>query len=177
MAKITYLPEADDNDSVVVDGITFAAYQSVDIDPTLKNDLIVKLAKNPWFARGELDDEQQLRQAHWTKVRKAQADAKAHREHADALEKNPGGAAPDVLADAHKQAAEIVAGAQAQAASLLAAAQAQAEAVVADAQTKADGLVAQAKLDANSIVSAAKAAPVDAPQPVVTSAPVADKPN
>jgi hypothetical protein len=54
MAQLTYKPAPGDNDTTVVDGITFVANQPVDV-PDEKAALIDKLSHNPWFTAGVVD--------------------------------------------------------------------------------------------------------------------------
>jgi hypothetical protein len=61
MAAITYMPNRDDPETTVVDGITFTAYTPVDV-PDTKAVLIDKLSNNPWFTAGTPDPE---RRAAW----------------------------------------------------------------------------------------------------------------
>ena len=82
MAKVTYMPNADDFDTVQVAGITFTAYEATDVDDN-NNDLIMKLSRNPWFTSGAVDED---RKAAWDKVRVAHRKAKEHRAAADLLD-------------------------------------------------------------------------------------------
>jgi hypothetical protein len=79
MAKLTYMPTADDLDEVLVSNITFKAYEPVDVmDP----DLAAKLRKNPWFTDGDVDAD---RHDAWAKMRAAHQKAADLRAEADAL--------------------------------------------------------------------------------------------
>lgn len=169
MAKLIYQPSPDDNDTVTVDGVTFAAFEAVDVDDA-KADLVAKLKRNPWFA---VDVPDQERFTVWKTVRDAQAQAASHRLAAEAIEANPvAAAAADgalrseadaILANA-RQAAET---AIAQARDLVARAQAEADGILAKAKDAAAGLVAAAQAEV-AAVKAASAPPAD-PEPQPTN--------
>jgi hypothetical protein len=67
MTQITYMPTAADNDTTIVDGITFHAYEAVNLPPE-KADLFEKLSINPWFTTDAPDE---ARHAGWSNARNA----------------------------------------------------------------------------------------------------------
>ena len=83
MAKLTYMPVPGDHHHTTVDGITFQAYEPVDVSDD-KPELIGKLKKNPWFTDGDVDAE---RKAFWDRHSKAKASAQSHRAEADKLDR------------------------------------------------------------------------------------------
>jgi hypothetical protein len=62
MAAITYMPNRDDPETTIVDGITFTAYVPVEVPDDTKAALVDKLSTNPWFTIGTPDPE---RRAAW----------------------------------------------------------------------------------------------------------------
>jgi hypothetical protein len=76
MAKITYQPTPSDNDTTVVDGITFHAYEPADV-PDERAALVEKLSHNPWFTAGEVDT---ARQKDWSAARNPAAEEIKHLE-------------------------------------------------------------------------------------------------
>jgi hypothetical protein len=61
MTSVTYMPNRDDPETTVVDGITFMAYEPTEV-PDSRVVLIDKLENNPWFTTGTPDPE---RRAAW----------------------------------------------------------------------------------------------------------------
>lgn len=84
MANFIYQPLPEDADHTTVDGISFKAYEPVEIDGAGKPDLMAKLRRNPWFAEGTHDEERHVK---WKRVRDAQAKAAEHRAKADEIER------------------------------------------------------------------------------------------
>lgn len=95
MPVLTYQPHHYDADETTVDGVTFRAYEAVEVDN--KPGLVSKLSHNPWFTDGAVDVERKLE---WEKVRSAQ---KAAADDAAAAEK----AAADPKAEAFRATAHI----------------------------------------------------------------------
>lgn len=115
MAKITYMPTGEDGDTTVVAGITFTAYQPVDIQDEGNADLIEKLASNAWFTDGDPDP---VRKANWFTMRGAKQQAQAHIDHAARILADP--ASSDFAASLQEAANRILADARAEADAILA---------------------------------------------------------
>lgn len=77
---VTYQPTSEGPDDTVVDGISFHAYEPVDIDAA-RATLIEKLHANPWFTADKTDAD---REREWKAARDAQAKAKKAMEDAKA---------------------------------------------------------------------------------------------
>lgn len=92
---LIYMPHAHDPDETVVDGITFKAYEPIDIGEH-KAGLAAKLAANPWFTAGKVDEE---RKAGWAAARKVEQEAAAAADAAAAAKADP--AAEALRASAH----------------------------------------------------------------------------
>jgi len=120
MAKITYMPTADDNDECVVAGIKFPAYQPVEVADH-HSAIIAKLTENPWFTDGEVDG---ARLRAWSLSRSPEGSVAVV---ADASR---------VLAEASTKADETVAVAQKRADTIVSLAKAAAEVLISDAEKK-----------------------------------------
>lgn len=140
MAKVVYQPNPEDNDHTEVAGVKFNAFEPVEVADS-NAELIASLKRNPWFKIGDPDPDRMER---WSKVRDVQAEAKAHREHADEIEKHPEKAATlrahmdDTVAKAQRHADDIRAGARADADDIIAKAEAEAAKIIADAKAERD---------------------------------------
>jgi hypothetical protein len=94
--SLTYQPHHHDADETTVHGVTFKAYEPVEL-PDDKRWLVTKLRGNPWFTDGEVDA---ARHDEWKAIREAQAQAAALREEADRLVK-------DAIESGAQRAAEL----------------------------------------------------------------------
>lgn len=54
MARLTYMPLADDGDETRISGVTFKAYEPTEVADD--HPLLEKLAGNAWFTTGEGDE-------------------------------------------------------------------------------------------------------------------------
>lgn len=152
MAKLTYQPLPHDTDETTVAGITFKAFEPVELNDDLQKELIAKLGENPWFTTGEVDQD---RYDQWKALRNARAVAAQHHDHAEAIEKNPELAATNAPA-AHAEADRIVSDANAQAEKITAQAQADANTAVTSAHTLAAQITSEAQVEADARLDGAK---------------------